>query len=188
MKYLKKFNENIEENSIVDWCITHGIRHYTINENDVIDVDGNVDIRAFRLKIIPIQFGIVNGFFLCLHNKLISLKGCPREVGGYFNCSDNFLTSLEGASKKIGGYFDCHKNKLISLEGLPEKIGGVFNCEDNPIYEVYRLFGSYERYKASLDYNYWRGTDIVRGRFKKALNEINRNPPNFLYGYKYIYL
>ena len=95
-------------------------------ENVVIKGDFN----CFALELISLE-GCpkeVGGNFRCSGNQLISLKGCLKEVRGYFNCSDNQLTSLEGCPEKIGGSFNCSENQLTSLEGCPEKVGGNFYC------------------------------------------------------------
>ncbi len=52
----------------------------------------------------------VKKFFSCFNNELISLEGCPIEVGGSFTCSDNKLTSLEGSPKEVGAFFNCEHN------------------------------------------------------------------------------
>jgi hypothetical protein len=128
----------------------------------------------------------ISADFHCSGNQLTSLKFGPEKVGNSFYCSNNKLTSLLGSPKVIKNNFFCTYNNLISLEGCPEKVGDEFSCENNPIHEVYRLFGSYERYKASLDYNYLRGTDIVRGRFRKACIDAGIYMPDSISGYKYI--
>jgi hypothetical protein len=38
----------------------------------------------------------------------------------------------------------------------------------------------------SLDYNYLRGTNIVKSRFQEALDEAGKKMPNKIEGYKYI--
>jgi hypothetical protein len=149
----------------------------------------------------------VGGDFFCDDNELLILDGFPEKVGRFIDCSDNELISLERCTEKVNGTFACYRNKLISLkggpkevrldylcsnnnlitlEGFPEKIDGRFTCDVNPIYEVYRLFRTLERYKASLDYNYWRGEDIVRGRFKKACEDAEIKMPDLIIGYNYI--
>jgi hypothetical protein len=123
--------------------------------------------------------------FNCSFNTLLSLQGGPNEVGKIFSCQFNKLLSLQGGPIKVGSY-NCYTNRLFSLDGSPEKIVTSFDCSFNPIYEVYRLFGTYERYKASLDYKYLRGTDIVRGRFKRACEDAEIKMPNSIRDYKYI--
>ena len=38
----------------------------------------------------------------------------------------------------------------------------------------------------SLDYNYLRGTNIVKSRFQEALDELNIEMPNKINGYNWI--
>jgi hypothetical protein len=128
----------------------------------------------------------VVGDFYCYNNKLTTLEGGPREVGGDFNCYSNKLITLEGSPQEVGGHFYCYNNKLITLEGSPREVGGSFYCNDNPIYSVYKLFPDYKSYMDSLDYNYLRGTDIVKTRFKEALEEIGKKVPRKIEGYNYI--
>ena len=52
----------------------------TINKDNSIDYNGDVDISNKKLDIIPLQFNIVKGNFDCSDNKLTSLKGAPKNV------------------------------------------------------------------------------------------------------------
>jgi len=112
--------------------------------------DSNTDIKILylNLTIIPIQFNIVKGDFYCSLNYLISLEGCPKEVGGNFNCSENNLTSLKGCPKKIGKDLDCSFNHLTSLEGSPEEIGENFDCSFN---KLISLKGSPEKVRGTFE-------------------------------------
>ena len=79
------------------WLKKYGITNYTFNSVGEIDINGDVNLTYRSLKKLPfyIQFGKINGYFTCSLNKLISLKGMPKEVDRNFNCSYNKLTSLE---------------------------------------------------------------------------------------------
>ena len=77
-------------------------------------------------------------------------------------------------------------NKLITLDGCPNEIGGILYCEGNPIWDIYYLFDDHKEYQDSLDYNYLRGTNIVKSRFKEALEEIGLELPDKIPGYNYI--
>jgi hypothetical protein len=134
MKYLKKFNESLD--NIADICKAYGIINYTISDS-LVDVDGDVYISSKSLTKLPLKFGKVTGYFNCSNNQLISLEGAPNSVGGNFHCSDNKLDSLEGAPKSVGGNFDCRSNKLVSLENFPPNIKGL-RCVDNPIYKYWK--------------------------------------------------
>ena len=139
---------------IEKWLNEYNIKNYTINDDFIVDVNGDVDLKYKELTEFPeyIQFGVVTGFFSCYKNQLISLRGVPRIVDGYFDCSFNQLTSLEGAPRKchnfycysnyltslkgspeIVGSFDCRYNSLISLEGASREVGGYFDCSNNSI-------------------------------------------------------
>jgi hypothetical protein len=145
------------------------------------------------LKYSPVDVG---SDFECFDNELITLEGSPTKIKGSFYCFRNKLTSLIGGPKEADTYF-CSRNKLISLEGAPIKVGFHFMCSDNPIYEVYKIFIlddngryntsiDYERYKASLDYNYWRDGKINKRRFEMACEDIGIVAPDSIPGYEYI--
>jgi len=140
------------------------------------------DNRLETLEGISIEVG---GNFNCSHNKLDSLKSGPISVGGCFNCSYNELTKLEGAHIKVNRRFTCYKNYLINLEGIPD-VGGDFDCEGNQIFEVYKLFPNHKSFMESLDYDYLRGTNIIKWKFKEALDEFDIKLPESLRQYKYI--
>jgi len=129
------------KDEIKNWLEEHKIKNYTINADLTIDVGGDVNLHCRKLKKIPYQFGIVNGYFDCSNNKLTSLKHCAKTVNGYFNCSRNQLTSLEHCPKIVNGYFfDCFNNQLTSLEHCPKTVNGHFYCFDNPLNSIKELF------------------------------------------------
>ena len=113
-------------------CKKYKIENYTVNDDGLIDVDGDVDLNYKNnsdgsidvngdvilnyknLTQLPLNFNRVTGYFNCSRNKLTSLKGSPRWVGGYFYCSHNQLTSLEFSPDYVGGWFDCRWNNLTN--------------------------------------------------------------------------
>ena len=113
---------------IQEWLSEMGVKNYTINSDLTVDVDSDVNLLSLKLSYLPVQFGVVSGYFYCDYNQLTSLKGCPKEVGGHFSCGYNELTSLAGCPKEVGGYFSCEYNELTSLEGCPKKVSGDFYC------------------------------------------------------------
>jgi hypothetical protein len=156
MKYLRKFNEDFDdEMSIKDWCEKLGIDNATINEDDSIDVNGNVHISYKELEEIPIKFNIIYGGFECDNNELTSLFNSPSKARYYF-CNNNYLTSLEycseviysldcsnnelesliGATKILKEDFYCADNKLTTLVGGPIEVGGEYSCMDNSLYSL----------------------------------------------------
>lgn len=127
---------------------SYGIRFAKINDDETIDVDGDVSLfnsiyinenDYIKLDKIPFKFGKVTGSFDIRGNNITSLEGCPYYVGGYFNCSENKLTSLEGSPNEVGGDFYCHNNRIKSLEGMSLEIGKGFYCTGNLFQELNSL-------------------------------------------------
>ncbi len=95
---------------IIQFLEEHGIKNYSINEDGIVDVDGDVDLSDKNLTSIPVQFGRVSGWFDCSHNQLTSLKGAPREVEGWFYCrinKKNFTKQDVRAVSEVWEYIYC---------------------------------------------------------------------------------
>jgi hypothetical protein len=121
------------ERSIEYWCKNLFLENYTINIDDTVDVDGDVNINNMALEEIPIQFGIVKGSFYCENNYITSLKGVPKNIGMHFSCNNNLLTTLEYSPETIGKSFVCRDNKLVSLQGVAQRIPLNFICRNNQL-------------------------------------------------------
>jgi hypothetical protein len=104
---------------------------YTLNKDNSIDVEGDVDISFLELTEMPVKFGKVTGDFYCFNNKLTSLENAPITVTGNFNCYRNQLTSLKHCPTTVTRYFDCSFNKLTSLEHCPKTVTGNFYVSFN---------------------------------------------------------
>ena len=72
------------------------------------------------------------------------------------------------------------------MEGAPKEVGYRFVCYNNPIWEVHKLFPDWKSFMDSLDWEYLRGEDIVRVRFKESLDELNIEMPKSINGWNYI--
>ena len=139
--------------SIEEICEKYKINNYEINEDDTIDVYGNVDLWDKKLNKIPLNFNKVTVNFSCSHNNLTSLEGCPKWVGGDFSChynklldidcgiqmvdgnfycQNNKITTLKGSPKSVGSFY-CYKNQITNLKGCTKYIGGEFDCSDNEL-------------------------------------------------------
>lgn len=117
--------------------IGYKIEKFTINEDGTIDIDGDVKFYEISLSKLPFKFGKVSGNFELIYIEgLISLDGCPREVGGNFECYSCNLTSLKGGPDEVGGNFVCRNNELTSLEYCPSEVGGNFYCENNKLTDI----------------------------------------------------
>ncbi|MCK9471983.1 MAG: hypothetical protein M0Q88_09555 [Bacilli bacterium] len=178
MKYLKKFNENINTTEIDSICEKYNITNYTINNDGSIDVDGNVYLKRNNLRELPLKFRNVVGNFYCSNNQLTSLEGAPKSVGGFFDCRNNQLTSLVGCPQYIGGGFYCRDNKLTSLVGCPQSIGGSFYCSDNKLTSlegapkrVGGIFLCYSNNLKNIDYlpKYYKELDISNNPISKII-------------------
>jgi hypothetical protein len=116
--HLERMNVG-EKARIKRWLDDMNINDYHINDDFTIDAERSVDIRGRNITIIPVKFRIVKESFLCSNNLLISLNGCPDEVGKNFACSNNRLTSLKGCPAKVGRNFSCYNNiEYFSLEDV----------------------------------------------------------------------
>ena len=145
MKYLKTLNENINISEIDAICEKYNIKNYIINEDDSIDVDGDVYLSHKKLKVLPLKFRKVSGNFDCGYNQLTSLEGGPQSIGGNFHCSHNQLTSLVGCPQSVGGDFECNDNNLTSLEGAPQSVGGILWCDFNNLKNIDYLPKTYKK-------------------------------------------
>ena len=155
MKHLRKYKIFESNTEIDEICRKYGIVNYTINSDNSVDVDGDVDLWNKVLTSIPLNFNIVNGWFGCGWNHLTSLKGCPVRVGSWFSCSNNKLTSLQYSPQYVeSGYFTCGSNKIESLQYCTELIRGDFWCDNNQL--------------TSLEYH-----PTVYGKFYCRCNQIN---------------
>ena len=193
MKYLKLY-ENF--NKIKGICEKYNVRNYTINQDETVDVDGDVYLSFKKLSKLPLNFGKVSGSFNCYDNDLGTLKGCPKEVGHNFNCHNTKLTSLEYGPVIVGHDFSCTCNNLTTLLNGPKivRIGyyyftrnnvkdmngfpeiyteglGIFYT-DNPIAEILDLVGYESRIKFIKylnEYDVIRdGNKIVEMRLEEA--------------------
>jgi hypothetical protein len=134
MKHLRKY-KIFESNRKIDTiCEKYNIENYTINSDNSVDVDGDVDLCDKKLTSIPLNFNIVNGYFVCGDNYLTSLKGCPVRVGSRFSCHCNQLTSLQYSPQYMeNGNFGCSMNKIESLQYCTELIRSDFYCRYNKL-------------------------------------------------------
>lgn len=189
---IKSFKVFESRNDIEAICHVHKIKDYIINEDESVDVNGNVRLLGIRNGKIPLKFRNVSGDFNCSNNNLTSLEGSPQSVGEDFDCSQNILlslkggpesvkgdylcgvnslSSLEGSPKIIGCAFWCHHNYLKSFKGAPEVIGREFQCFENPVYEIYRINPCFEFVEMLNEYDVIHGNKVVELRLRQALED-----------------
>jgi hypothetical protein len=80
------------------------LKNYTINSDNTVDVNGNVNLyyRLGQMEKLPVKFGKVSGNFYCEYNNLTTLEHCPNYVGDHFWCHENELTTLKGCPNYVG--------------------------------------------------------------------------------------
>lgn len=104
---------------IMKWLNSCKVTDYSVHEDSlIVDVDNNVDLFELKLTEIPVQFGVVNGYFDCSKNNLTSLKGVPHTLHGNFNCARNDLTSLDYLPHTVKGYLYCASNPLVDIDNI----------------------------------------------------------------------
>jgi hypothetical protein len=177
------------------------IGNFKINPDLTVDTN-NAMLGHLKLEYIPIQFGKVKNFH-CNHNRLKSLKGCPKEVDSMsiFNneltsfeycptelvdlyCSNNQFNSFDYAPKLIKGDFDFYGNNINTIKNFPKVVGEInhklrgqiFGTKENPISEILRLV---EKDKLNSFIQYLNEYDaiiddkIILERFKDAIYMID---------------
>ena len=135
MKHLRKY-KIFKSNSQIDTiCEKYNIKNYTINSDNSVDVDGDVDLYDEKLTSIPLNFNIVNG---------------------NFDCGWNYLTSLEHHPTVYGG-FHCQNNQINTFENFYYYMEDVY-FDGNPIYDIYVLFNDMKLIELTWDYGFeWKG-------------------------------
>ena len=86
-----------------------------------------------EVTTLPVSFKLVKESLSLEDNLLVSLKGCPVDVGMTFDCSRNNLESLEYGPQTVGWNYYCNHNQLGNLKGAPALIPNNFNCMGNPL-------------------------------------------------------
>jgi hypothetical protein len=127
MKHLRKY-KIFESNTEIDKiCRKYNIINYTINSDNSVDVDGDVNLWGKKLKSIPLNLNIVNGYFECGYNYLTSLKGCPvlkrkairggswKDISYYMNNSTRTYCYQDTIKSYIG--FRCVQSYLDRVYG-----------------------------------------------------------------------
>lgn len=120
------------QEQIKEWLNKMKIYDFEIKDDLTVNVFSNVNLYGKKLQAIPIQFGFIEGSFLCGNNNLMTLKGCPHTINGNFSCASNQLTTLEDGPKIVTGQYYCMDNQLISLKGSPNTVY-AFNCSQNQL-------------------------------------------------------
>jgi hypothetical protein len=118
--------------AIQAWLHEMRISGTHINKDLTVDVFGNVNLSYKKLTALPIQFGVINGYFNALCNDFTTLKGFPFVVGGNFQChlEKDFDFSLLPTQKVSKNFFCLSEVNIENLKKLfnsPIEIKGNFS-------------------------------------------------------------
>lgn len=140
MKYLRKFNESLDDfptdpKVIRDFCKLYKIRNYSIHDDGTVDVFGDCllirgDVSFSKL---PIKFGYIEGRFTIYSRRLTTLEGCPHTVNEEFYCSGSKIKNLVGAPSSVGSITTFDSPFMTSLEGVPSEIREGFRFDQCPL-------------------------------------------------------
>lgn len=140
MKYLRKFNESLDDfptdpKVIRDFCRIFKIKDYRINDDGTVDVFRDCFIARGDISFskLPIKFGHVEGSFTLVNKRLTTLEGCPHTVTEDFYCSGTLIKNLEGAPNSVGSITTYDSRFLTSLEGVPSEIRESFRFDQCPL-------------------------------------------------------
>lgn len=146
-------DQDIFNKYIVQKLIEMGIDNYKLTKLGV-EVYGNVSIRDYKCKKLPVKFNIIHGDFEVTRcgietlenfptkingdlkvtfNNIKDLVGGPRVVEEHYICRNNYLENLLGSPKYINGDFDCSYNRLKTVSNSPDYVDGNFDCSHNHI-------------------------------------------------------
>lgn len=106
---------------------------YKLPRDGHFEIRGNLDLSNMGLKELPdLSMVSISGDFVCSHNPLTSLQGCPKSVGGDFVCEYTDIADLRGAPRFAGSVYVSH-NRLTSLRGAPMAYHSqnIFDCGYN---------------------------------------------------------
>lgn len=114
-------------------------KYYEIDQG-VVNVPA-WSVRSLTLmRLMPVQFGYVKGFFDVSGSGLISLEGSPHTVDGGFHARSVEIVNLVGGPKHVKKDYWCTENQLLqSLEGAPETVSGSFIVRYTPELPLLRL-------------------------------------------------
>lgn len=138
-------------------------------------IDGSVSLDHLYLRELPEFFKdlTIDGDFSCSHNKITSLKNCPKIINGSFSFTGNNISSLDGMPTDIGGFCILSDNNLTSLDGLSQTL--------------HRLHGISFRKNKLTNLN-GLNMDVVYSVFNISENRLTslKGCPNIVYGYVYV--
>lgn len=149
---------NASQQQIHDWLSKQGITAFTINDDNSVDVDGDIELGGVRLYKIPVKFSSITGSVTIAECLFQTLEGLPPIIGGDLTVHGMVLHSLAGAPKEVRGsvsldattikdasicpiehvgrHFNISDCKLTKLGQMPTYVGGDFIAMNNPLTSI----------------------------------------------------
>lgn len=154
-KKFRKLYLRVKYNKLLKQCQIN-LPKYTINDDDSIDVHG--DVRLGGSTSIPIKFNKVFGSFdISFNYNIKELTNCPDWVENDFSVYNTYgITNHKGTPRYVGGDYNADCSTLSNLDYLPDFIGGRCNLSENRLKIIDRpinavgniiLYGNYSLMK-----------------------------------------
>ncbi len=108
----------------------------------IINSHKSINISNHQLNTIPFKFGIIEGNFNCLFNKLTQFKNSPDYVHWNYLAIGNQCNETKGLPLNVGNHIDISFNPIISIKDLVSSFGGKFihNHNSMQIKELINLY------------------------------------------------
>lgn len=99
------------------WLDDHEVTNYTINQDNTVDVAGNLILNGLRFKKLPVTFNKVDGNIYLASSLLESLEGLPSVVHGDLHLNATKLRTTKGMPSQINGSLDISGSEFPSFVG-----------------------------------------------------------------------
>lgn len=106
------------QKKIDKWLIDQEISNYTINDDNTVSVDGDLELIGLRYKQLPVTFKEVTGDIKITGGMLANLQGLPKEINGHLSIASADNITLIGAPRRVGG-LDIHGTILTTFTSSP---------------------------------------------------------------------
>lgn len=120
-------------NLLRSWAFQPG--SFKIHPDGVVDLYQDFYVEELKITKLPFQLGVVHGDFIA-DEKLISLKGCPKEVKRHFGINSPKISSFEYFPKIFGRACTITCSGFTSLVGIGDvidSVNGAFSFDEDAI-------------------------------------------------------
>ena len=107
---------------IQKWLDDHDVTNYTINQDNTVDVAGDLNLNGLRFKKLPVTFNKVDGSIYLVSSLLETLEGLPATVPGDLHLNATKLQTTKGMPSQIDGSLDISESVFPTFVGSGLKI------------------------------------------------------------------